>query len=291
MQEEGFDFRPGDIRDTETLITAIRGQDLVYNLIAAFRKEGIPLQEFWDINVKGTQSALKAVEAAKVDRLVHISSTGVYGRMFDPPVDEDHPCNPNPKDHYQVTKRAGELEVLKAIKARLPGRVSIVRPTAIYGPDDTRLLKVFRPLQKGYFVFPGSGNIYYHPTYIDDVTQGLELVGLKREAAGRIYQIAGPKYYNLRDYFSIMAQELNVPQPKLHVPLGPLYGLATVWELVCRQLRIEPVLFRRRVSFFRDHRAFNLDRAKRELGYSPKVDVAEGLRKTIAWTKAQGLLH
>lgn len=289
LAAEGFEFVPGDVRDPAAVGAAVAGMEAVVHLAAAYRPEGVPLDEFRSINVEGTRHVVEACARHDVARVVHTSTTGVYGRVFDPPAGEDHSCRP-PWDHYQRTKWEGEQVARQAFATTLAGRGVVVRPTGVYGPDDTRFLKLLRPLARRRFVLPGRGAVYYHPSYIDDVVDGFERALTRPEAVGRVYHLAGPRYLTVREYVGVLARVLGVPEPRFHLPLAPLFAAATACEVACRALRVEPPLYRRRLAFFRDHRAFLIDRARDELGYAPAVDLAEGMRRTVEWSRTRGLL-
>jgi dihydroflavonol-4-reductase len=289
LAAEGFEVVTGDVRDPEAVSRAVAGQDAVLHLAANYRAEGVPIRVFEEVNVEGTRHVLAACERHTVRRLVHASTTGVYGRVFDPPADEDHPCRP-PWDHYQRTKREGELLALRAFAGPLAGRGVVVRPTGVYGPGDTRFLKLLRPLARGLSVVPGSRRVLYHPTYVDDAATGLALAVTHSAAAGHVFNLAGPRYYTMGEYLALAAAAVGARPPRIHLPLAPLRLAAVVCELAGRALRFEPPLYRRRLNFFRDHRAFVIDRARRVLGFEPEVELAEGLARTVAWSRAQGLL-
>ncbi len=74
------------------------------------------------------------------------------------------------------------------------------------------------------------------------------------------------------------------------VPVWPVYAAGALCELLCVPLRIDPPLHRRRVSFFTHHREFDISRARQLLGYAPQVSAAEGIARTAAWYRAQGML-
>jgi len=76
----------------------------------------------------------------------------------------------------------------------------------------------------------------------------------------------------------------------LRLPYAPIRAVAAVCEAVCKPFGIEPPLFRRRVDFFAKNRAFSIERARRELGYEPKVGLEEGARRTLAWYRDHGWL-
>ena len=88
----------------------------------------------------------------------------------------------------------------------------------------------------------------------------------------------------------MVAKEVGVPPPRLHLPVWPFWTAGLLCELMCVPLRIEPPIFRRRVDFYTKSRAFDTTRARIELGFAPKVDLAEGIRRTARWYKSEGLL-
>ncbi len=88
----------------------------------------------------------------------------------------------------------------------------------------------------------------------------------------------------------MIATELGVQPPRLHLPVWPVWIAGALCELVCVPFGIDPPLFRRRVDFYRKSRAFDTRRAREELGYNPTVDLRTGIHRTAAWYRAQGLL-
>jgi nucleoside-diphosphate-sugar epimerase len=132
--------------------------------------------------------------------------------------------------------------------------------------------------------------VFYHLTYIDDLVRGFQLCGEVPGAAGRTYILAGPEYTTLKQLVALVASELKVSPPRLHLPVWPVWLAGALCEAVCVPLRIEPPIFRRRVDFYRKSRAFDTTRARRELGYNPSVDLETGIRRTAEWYRSQGLL-
>ena len=167
---------------------------------------------------------------------------------------------------------------------------NVVRPVGIYGPGDTRFLKLFRPIRKGRFVMIGKGDVLYHMTYIDDLIDGFLLAGEKDSALGEVFTIAGPRYTTLKELVDTIADVLDRPRPKLRVPFKPVYLASVVCDAVCRAINVNPPLYPRRVEFFELDRAFSTAKAERLLGYRPRVDLEDGLRRTAQWYKEQGLI-
>jgi dihydroflavonol-4-reductase len=136
----------------------------------------------------------------------------------------------------------------------------------------------------------GSGDVFYHLTFIDDLVEGFRLCGEVGAAAGRTYILGGATYTTLNEVIALMAEELGVRPPRWRLPVWPFWTAGLLCELVCVPLRVEPPLYRRRVDFYTKSRAFDISRARTELGYDPKVGLREGIRRTIAWYREQGWL-
>ncbi|MGD9579270.1 MAG: NAD-dependent epimerase/dehydratase family protein, partial [Syntrophorhabdus sp.] len=236
--------------------------------------------------VEATRNLLEVATKSGVKRFVTCSTVGVQGHISEPPAEETYRYAPG--DHYQRTKMEGEKIALQYFSRGLPGVV--VRPAGIYGPGDTRFLKLFRPISNGTFIMIGSGKTLYHFTYIDDLIEGFLLAAKKEEAIGEIFTIAGDEYVSLRKLVDMIADSLGKTRPRLRVPFLPVYLAAHACEKLCRPLRIPPPIFPRRVDFFRKDRAFKIDKAKKVLGYQPRIGLKEGLKKTAEWYVQQGYL-
>lgn len=287
LEAEGIKLVTGDLTDRASLDEACRDVDVVYHIAASYRTAGQTDDAYRVVNVTGTSNLLQAAGASGARRFVHCSTGGVHGHVEDPPATEDAPLAPG--DIYQVTKLEAE-GVVRETSAETGLEVVVVRPIGIYGPGDTRFLKMFRGVARGRFPMLGSGNVFYHLTYIDDLVEGFRLCGETQRAAGRTYILAGPSYTTLNELVGLIAGELEVSPPRLRFPVWPVWLLGAVCEAVCVPLRVHPPLYRRRVEFFTKSRAFDTTRARTELGWDPKVGLKTGISKTAAWYKERGLL-
>ncbi|HOB74137.1 MAG TPA: NAD-dependent epimerase/dehydratase family protein [Phycisphaerae bacterium] len=277
----------GDLRDRSSLRNALKGVETVYHIAALYRDGRASRADLFADNLGGTRNLLAASIRADVGRFVHCSTVGVHGDVRHPPANEDAPFAPG--DDYQESKAAAEQFVRHALeKGRLP--ITIFRPSGIYGPGDLRFLKLFKAIQRQRFVMVGAGDVLYHLVHIDDLVDGIILCGTRPEAIGRTYILAGPRYTTLRELIELIAGVLNVRPTMCRVPFWPVYATAAACEFVCKPLGLSPPLFRRRVDFFRKSRAFDISRARSEIGYAPKVELEEGLAQTAEWYMQQGLL-
>ena len=287
LTEAGITVLPGDLRDPRALARAVSGADLVYHIAAIYRQAGLPDEEYRAVNARAVASVIDAAGSAGVRRVVHCSTVGVHGDIQRPPASEDAPFRPG--DIYQATKLEGE-HVAREAAARTGVELVIARPSGIYGPGDRRLLKLFRGVARRRFVVLGSGRIYYHLTYIDDLVEGFRLCGEVPRAAGRTYILAGGEVTTLNELIGLIASSAGVAPPRLHVPVWPFWLAGAACEALCAPLSIEPPIYRRRVEFFTKSRAFDIARARQELGYAPSVTLREGIARTLTWYRDAGWL-
>lgn len=284
---EVAEFIRGDVRAREAVAQAVSGADAVVHLVSNFRRGGSDKAEAAAINVDGTQNVLDAAVTAGVKRLVHCSTIGVHGDVRVVPADETAPFNPG--DLYQETKLAGERRVWDCYeRTGLP--VTVVRPISMFGPGDRRMLKLFRMIKAGRFVMVGDGKALFQPAYIADVVEGFVACLDSDTAVGETFIVGGDEYVSLRELVGLIADALHVPPPRLRIPMTPVVWAAAACERVCVPLGIEPPLHRRRVSFFRNTRAFTIAKARRLLGYEPQVSLSDGIRRTIRWYEDHGWL-
>lgn len=281
------DVIEGDLTDAPTIRRAMQHVRTVYHIAAMYREAKHRDADYAQVHVEATRLLLDAACAQGVIRFVHCSTVGVHGHVASPPADENAPFGPG--DVYQRTKLEGELLARSYHRERgLP--VTVARPTAIYGPGDRRLLKLFRMIARRRFIVLGSGDIFYHMVHVDDLVRGLRLLGTHPRAPGEVFILGGERYYTLREIAAMIAQAEGVPPPWLRLPARPFQIAGTLCEKVCVPLGIEPPLHRRRVDFFTKSRAFSIQKAVRVLGYRPEISLPDGIRSTLAWYLAHGYL-
>ena len=143
----------GDLGDAAAASRLVEGADAVVHVAAVYRTAGHPDSYYRDVNVGGTERLLEAAARQGVRRFVHTSTVGVHGHVEHPPADETAPFAPG--DVYQATKAEAEALALDFHRRRgVP--VAVVRPGAIYGPRETRFLKLFRAIARGRYAIVGA---------------------------------------------------------------------------------------------------------------------------------------
>jgi nucleoside-diphosphate-sugar epimerase len=287
LERDGVRLFRGDIKRGDDVQRAADGAAVVYHIAAIYRQAGLPAEEYRAVNAGAVATVIEGAARAGVRRVVHCSTVGVHGDVEHPPATEEAPLRPG--DVYQRTKLEGETAARDA-GSRTGVEVVIARPTGIYGPGDRRLLKLFRGVARGRFVILGRGDIYYHLTYIEDLVRGFVLCAETPAAAGRTYILAGAEVTTLAELARLIAQEAGVSPPRLRAPVWPFWLAGAACEALCAPFGIEPPLHRRRVDFFTKSRAFDISRARRELGFAPRVGLREGIRRTLAWYRDAGWL-
>lgn len=281
-----IDIVVGDLRDEAALARAVQGVEVVYNIAAVYRQAGLSFETYRAVNAIAVGELIEQAARAGVRRVVQCSTVGVHGNIEHPPANEDAPLRPG--DTYQRTKVEGEQRALDAA-AQFGIEVTIARPSGIYGPGDRRLLKLFRSVVRR-FPTLGSGEIYYHLTYIDDLVEGLRLCGEHPAAANRTFILAGGEVTSLNVLMRLIAEVAGTRPQAIHLPVWPFWLAGAICEAVCVPLGVEPPIYRRRVDFYTKSRAFDITGARTNLGYAPRVGLREGITRTLHWYREHGWL-
>jgi len=277
----------GALGDVAAASRLVEGADAVVHVAAVYRTAGHPDSYYREVNVLGTERLLEAAARTGVRRFVHTSTVGVHGHVERPPADESAPFAPG--DIYQATKAEAERLALDFHRRRgVP--VAVVRPGAIYGPGETRLLKLFRAIARGRYAIVGTGRTFYHPVFIDDLVDGFLLALDRPEAVGESFLVCGPSYVAQTDLAALVAKHTGGRVLPFRIPARPIQWAGDLVEAICVPLGLEPPLHRRRVDFWTKSRGFTIEKARRLLGYAPKVDLDEGIARTAAWYRKAGWL-
>jgi len=279
----------GDVFDPATITQAIQGIEYVIHVAAAYREAKITDETYHKVHIESTKLLAQGLLGApNFKRFVHVSTVGVHGHIDEPPADETYRFSPG--DIYQRTKAEAELWIREfAATNNFP--IAVVRPAAIYGPGDKRLLKVFKMASKPIFPLFGRGQGLYHLIHVDDLTDIFILAALHPAAAGEAFIAGNAAPSRLQDIARTIADEIgNTKMRFVRFPAWPLFLAADLCEAICKPLGIEPPIYRRRVAFFTKDRAFDTSKLKRLLGYTNRIGVEEGLRSTARWYRGAGWL-
>jgi len=270
----------GDFRDEALVSGVLREGDTILHLAGAHLQITVPDSEYWSLNAESLPGLVEQARRAGARRLVHVSSVGVYGKLAHLPADEDDPCRP--QSVYGESKLAGERLVREAAdRCGLPAVV--LRPAWVYGPGCPRTEKIYRALRRRRMPIIGRGDNRRHPLWIDDFTEACRLAMERDEAVGQLVLVAGPEVVTSRELIATACEVLGLPRPWLRLPRVAGVGLAMACELAFGALRSEPPFSRRSLEFFETDNAFDVGRARRVLGFEPRVTLRQGLGLTRPW--------
>jgi len=287
LRECGAEVVIGSVTDAGVVERCMEGIEVVHHLAAAFREMNVPESHYFEVNVEGTRNVLEAALAKGVKKFIYCSTCGVHGNVDHPPAGEDAPIQP--ADYYQRTKY--EAEPIVQEFSRRGMETVILRPAAIYGPGDPeRFFLIFKRVATGTFPMFGSGKTLYHPVYIDNLVDSFLQAMEPGRGDGKAYLIADEEYVEIEDLVKRIAQALGVTVKIPHYPVLPLVVTGHVFEAICKPFKITPPIFPRRVDWYRQNRAFKIEKAVRDLGYRPRIGLDEGLKLTADWYRREGYL-
>jgi nucleoside-diphosphate-sugar epimerase len=287
LQKIGAEVVLGNITNPEDCATAMEGVKGVYHIAAMFREADQPDEAYVEANVTGVQHILQAAINSGVERVIHCSTVGVLGHIAQPPGDEQSPHSPG--DIYQRTKLQGEQLAIETFKG---GEVRgvVIRPAMIYGPGDTRTRKLFKMVARKKFFYVGKGENLVHFIDVRDLARSFRLAMGATETTAEIYIISGERALSLKEFCGIAAKKLEVPAPKVRLPVKPMQWAGSLCEAICIPLKINPPLYRRRVDFYTKDRSFTSAKAKAQIGFEPAQSVEDEISDIVDDYRERGWL-
>jgi nucleoside-diphosphate-sugar epimerase len=272
---------PADVRDADAMLRAAGGIDAVVHSAALSAPWG-RRAEFIGINVAGTEHALAAAERAGAGRFVHISSPSVaFDGRDQVDATEAAPYPRRPASHYSWSKQLAEERVAAATKRGLS--TVTLRPKAIFGPGDTTLLpRLVAAARAGRLPRVGDGRNRVDLTFAGNVADAV-LLALDSTAGGT-YTITNGEHPLLWDTIRTLLRDLGIPDRLRPLPLPLALAAATAMEAAAAYTEREPLLTRYAVRILARTQTYDISAARRDLGYAPRVSLAEGLELTrAAW--------
>ena len=292
IKNKGAEIVYGDLRDKESLDKAVKDIDTIFHLAGISRPMKIPKHVYYDVNVQGTKNLLEACLNAKIKikRFIHVSTVSVLGVSPDgTPLKEDN--FQEPTGDYGLSKLKGEQIVLEYYKKyNIP--VVVIRPPLTYGPRCLVRLIMFKFVQKRLFPLFRKGKAHMEFCYVDNVIQALLLAESTPGILGEVFNISDARSYSISEVVNTIAKVEGVKPPLINnmpVWLGKLMGLGA--EVLSRIIGIYPPFSRTAAEWMsKDQNVYNISKAKKVLGYSPEINLEEGIKRTVEWYKEKGLL-
>src|ERR1700694_542365 len=284
---QGVEVVPGDVTDAGTLTRAVRGIDLVFHL-AGMMGVDRPLADYHLVNVSGSEHLYRAARAAGVRRFVHTSSHTVYGLGLRRPLTEEDALRPDP-DPYSITKAKGD-HLIQHLMHNGDMETVIIRPGTFFGPNDRlHFGRMAWRLKARKGVIIGRGDNALPFCYVSDVAQGFLLAGYHAKAPGNIYNISNDRPLTQVEMFNAIADAVGGQRPVRHLPYLAVYMGGFAAEEGAAVSHTKPIVTRLGAKMFGTDNRHSVDKARRELGYEPRVELREGIRLAAEWFNAGGM--
>lgn len=276
----------GDLRDAASLARLMSGAEVVFHL-AAWMGKPAKGELAHAVNVEGTRRVVQAAATAKVKRVVLASSIAVYGPVRDGVITEERA--PWPVGDLYGDSKAQAERVARDEADSLGLELVILRPTMIYGPaSPSWTVTPFTAIQRGLPIIIGDGNDLLDAVYLDDVANAFVLAGQVPEAAGEAFNISGGAV-TWNDFMGAYAKMAGAKLRRVPAPLA--WAGARAGAALTRPLLGRPAVIPEMLGVMTSRATFPHDKARRLLGYTPQVDLTEGMRRTEVWLHQAGLLR
>jgi nucleoside-diphosphate-sugar epimerase len=282
LAEQGVEVVPTDLMERDALARAAEGCSALLHAAAWTGGPELSEEDGYQVNVDGTANVLAAAQQAGVERFLYVSSVAVYGLNRAPLIYETAPT-PKVGQGYPDSKIVAETLVRTY---GLP--FVIVRPASTYGPRGVAwTLGPVDNIKAGRLVLMGRDAGLVTPGYIDNVVDGLVLALTRRKAQGETFNLCDDRAVTYREFYLAYARMLG--RESLPTVPGPVAHFARL--SIAREAR--RLMGKPRVGPWSQHFRFNpsqfsVEKAKRVLGYRPKVSFEEGMRRTEAWLRHAG---
>ncbi len=290
LEEKGVSCIHADLADGEAVAKAAEGCDLVFHVAA---KAGVwgSYDDYFQANVTGTRSVINACKKNNIKYLVHTSSPSItFAGEDEDGVDESIPYAADFLCNYPKTKAQAEYEVLEANSDQLA--TVALRPHLIWGPGDNHLVpRIVSRAKAGKLKLVGDGTNRVDATYIDNAAAAhlaaADNLQNGAECAGNAYFISNDEPIAMKDLLNQILAAADLPPVTKSVPPGVAYGAGALMEGIYCLLgkKEEPMMTRFVARQLATAHWYNIDAAKRDLGYAPVVSMAEGMERLTNYLK------
>jgi ornithine--oxo-acid transaminase len=293
LESLGVELAPGALEDPHSLARAVAGCDYVVHCGAMVSDWGT-VEEIERANVTGTRNLVQAAAAASVRRLVHVSTTDVYGYPGQAEVDESA-APQGFRNWYAQTKLDGEQEALR-VGAELGLETVVLRPATVWGPRSLAVVgEIGGAIKRGHMLLVNQGRANAGLVYIDNLIDAIMLALAHRAAAGEAFNVTDGLDVTWRQFTDGLADGIGARRARLSMPYPVASGLGNALEQGYRAVRrathlqTPALLSRQAVQIMGINQDFSNRKAREMLGWEPRVDYAEGMETTVAWLRDEHL--
>ena len=286
MHHPNILFFKGDVTDSKSLRTAMKGCECIFHLAACTLGWAKQKNIFERINYQGTINVLDIAIEQNIKKVVVTSTASVFG-----PSVNNFTVNENTKrsfpflTEYERTKDLADIAIMEKYSSRI--NVCIVCPTRVFGPGElnaansvTRLIHLYI---SGKFRFlPGNGQSVGNYVFVEDVVEGM-LLALEKGRSGERY-ILGGENMSFSEFFERISAITGRSYKLIPIPFFVMMIIASVMKFLADVFQISPLITPEWVRKYLYNWSISSDKAKNKLNYKPQ-SFKEGLKKTVMWIK------
>ncbi len=282
-----IDIVKGDLLDLPSLREAIDGCDLVFHCASPVRS-GQKRNRFYRSFDKGTENIVKVSSHSRVKKFIHFSSVAVYGMNLPENVDETAPFQSGGCQYCDIKIESEKIVWAAHHNAGLP--VVVIRPANVYGPhSDTWTIRPIKQIKSGQMILIDGGTGLCNYVYIDNLLDATLAVAKNDQAVGQVYQITDGMAAMWKEFYGYYAQMAGKPISR-SVPGWMGKVIAFGMEKISRFTGKSPALTREMIGFLAWKTNFSIEKARREIGYQPRISLDEGMKLTEQWLREAGYL-
>jgi nucleoside-diphosphate-sugar epimerase len=275
IENENVEVFYGDILNKESIKKAVDGVDVIYHL-AAIVDYLAPKDLMFNVNVIGTKNLL---EVSKAKKFIYLSSTAAMGKKLkEIPANENTPCHPS--DFYGKTK----LDAEKLVKE---SGGTIIRSADVFGPGFREGYDyLIEGLESGNLPIIGDGKNFIQWIHINDLIQAL-ILAKENGNSGEVYIVAGKEVKTFNECVELLTKYLQVEPPKKHVSKFLAKTKVNFNMLKAKVKKERPKVISEYVEKITANRSFDISKAKKELGFEPKVSYEDAAREMVEEYKSK----
>jgi nucleoside-diphosphate-sugar epimerase len=289
----GVELVVGDLASAESLAGAAAGCRYVLHC-GALVSDWATVSEITHINVQGTRNLLAASLNAAVERVIHFSTTDIYGHPGGLAVEETYVAQ-RFRNWYAQTKLIAEADVRRAADAHELD-VVILRPATVYGPGSKDVIgEIARALRNGTMLLIARGRAIAGLCYVENLIDAAVLALTGESASGQAFTISDGLDITWKGFTDDLATGLGCSPARWSLPYSIANAIGFSLEHGYRalrrttHLRTPPLLSRQAVQVLGRNQDFSNRKARELLGWQPLIDYATGLEATIAWLLTEPL--
>jgi nucleoside-diphosphate-sugar epimerase len=274
----------GSILSREDLSKSVRGADLIISLAAEHHDFGIKREDYFKVNVEGTELLLDVASREGINQLIFYSSVAVYGSQKNP-TDENTP--PVPVNPYGASKLEAEKVIEKWAVADRQRSVIIIRPTVIFGPNNfANMHNLIDKIYRKKFIFVGKGENIKSVAYVENLVDATVFLTEKLKPGVQIFNYVDEPQLTIAQTVDIISGYMPHRVPKMKIPLWLAVAGGSVFDLLAKITGHNFPITGARMKKFATSTHHKADKI-RQLGFKQNVELREGFRRMVDWYLAR----